>query len=287
MANALRLADAFKLCTLKKITGNVDNLCSCLLDYTSKEVGWLYEHFEKENITADQVYLSTRALLASRCMKNSELSLALSKSLFGPVVNVAVAVDISLLRSVFVITGEPVNKQTVINYALDELIQGFERPDQVLKKLTADSQDKDEGWIRDTWFIPPKRFHRTRLTELEENVLRIQIYLILDAQSDESQHQKALSELRFAWRVSERTMENALGKFSALVKKTLITFRSRQQKRRERNQEIEDGEEFEFVGHNSPSRHTPRQTRAQPTVFSPLNSDLVTPATARVSRSQL
>ena len=84
MAGALKLEDVFKIGKVEKNKDNIGKLCTCLLDTSSpKEHGWLYDHFNKNEVDANELYVNNRVLLASRTLVDSDLSLALSKSIVG------------------------------------------------------------------------------------------------------------------------------------------------------------------------------------------------------------
>ena len=98
MANnmsSIKLADVFKLSTSSKY---LDDLTTCILNGDNKAEGWLYDHFNKSKITDERVLLNFRALLATRCMTDSDLLLALSRSLVGKKV---IVVDASFIKQMF------------------------------------------------------------------------------------------------------------------------------------------------------------------------------------------
>jgi hypothetical protein len=96
----LNLVHAFSFGLAKKTRSNLEKLATCLVCASStKENGWLYNDHFNETISAEVVLLSSRALLASCCLQNSDLSLMLTKSLVGDMI----IVDETFLRRV--ITG--------------------------------------------------------------------------------------------------------------------------------------------------------------------------------------
>jgi hypothetical protein len=61
---------------------NIENFCLVLKQESpSKSNGWLMEHYV--NVEANKVLFYSAGLLASRCKKDSEVLIALQKSLIG------------------------------------------------------------------------------------------------------------------------------------------------------------------------------------------------------------
>ena len=122
----LELADSFKLGVSRN---NIDNLATCILEGNEKAEGWLYNHFDTSKITVERVLLSFGALLATRCMMDSDLLLALSRSLVGKTV---IVVDASFIKQMF----PPSKIQFINDIGVDEMLQSFENPTDTLKTKT-------------------------------------------------------------------------------------------------------------------------------------------------------
>ena len=239
----LKLADVFMLGTT---TNSFDRLVACLLDANGKQDGWLYEHFDKSKVTVEEVYLQFRALLVSQCLKNSDLTLALARSLVG---NKVIVIDHAFLKKVFA----PRKKQEMQDIAIIELLQWLENPRDILSRLETDNEQSEEGWILRKWFSGQR--NKQRLTDLERIALQVNVYVLLDTMTTATDRSKVQKSIEYAWGSQERKIQRNLKKFHDSITVGLISLPAKKCARDGRRDD-------EYASLPVPIQGTPARTRA-------------------------
>jgi hypothetical protein len=251
--STLKLADALKLSTSSKCLGN---LTTCILNGDNKAEGWLYDHFNKTKITAECVLLNFRALLAIRCMTDSDLLLALSRSLVGKKV---IVVDASFIKQMF----PPSKNQFMNDTAVEELLQAFENPTDTLLKIKNENNVLERGWIRLKWFSLTGNGKRNleRMTNLEADVFQTYVYLVLESLADLSR-KKAIAIIDHAWAATDRTILRHLENFRKTISDGRIPLLAPKRGRGQRKDFANDHSDPFANRVNSISVATPSKTRA-------------------------
>jgi hypothetical protein len=262
----LNLVHAFSFGLAKKTRSNLEKLATCLVcvSSTTREDGWLYNDHFNVIFSAEVVLLSARALLASRCLQNSDLLLTLTKALVGDMV----VVDETFLRRV--ITGSTLQSdqqgQRILDIGVCELLHGLEEPGAIITSMLK-QENAEAGWIRKKWFSASG--NKERLTIIEGKVLRIQVLSILDTLSNKSDRDFAEATILHAWGTSADSVRRLMKKFTDCITNPSIQFQSKQPRR------IADDATYQT---NGPSTVTPARTRRWGPLFSPSKS-LKTPST--------
>jgi hypothetical protein len=102
-SNDFDLSKCFDFGMVKKNKMNIDNFCLVLnQESRSKSNGWLMEHYA--NVEANEVLFYSAGLLASRCEKDSEVLIALQKSLISNDGDVLIPIDREFMGSILVAT---------------------------------------------------------------------------------------------------------------------------------------------------------------------------------------
>lgn len=184
------------------VDNNLDQLVLCLEAGHDNEDGWLYKsHFD--SIAVDDAFLYLRAFLADRILRKSEIIFWLTKSLFGG--DKAVAIDVALLRRVFVGTKQ----QTMNDDGINAVLQAFENPRQAVSTLKEANKAHAKGWIKAQWFTSSGNKQKKK-TELEGKALRLHQVLFYGSAKSAEDIEAIRKALEYAWETSYKTLKRNL-----------------------------------------------------------------------------
>ncbi len=249
-SNDFDFSKCFHFGMVQKNKMNIENFCLVLKQESrSKSNGWLMEHYA--NMEANEVLFYSAGLLASRCEKDSEVLIALQKSLIGDDGDV-VPIDREFMGSILVATKESEKKQTINDVAIECLLAALDYPKGHLAMIKKKNATTEKGWIRSEWFSGSS--NKGRLTALEDKVLRFEVLMAIDTIAMKSDRNAARNAICIAWDVSDIKLRRVMEDFTRHVQNPKLTVRSS-------NRQKADGDDLFKTCSIYPSEATPAATR--------------------------
>jgi hypothetical protein len=174
-ANDFDLTKCFDFGMVKKNKANLSRLCKVLVEASHlQENGWLMKHFD-DTISANKVLLYFSALLASRWQLDSNLLIALRKSVVG---DREVVLDKKFLRSILVARRGSEQNQTINELVIEYLVGALDNPKLNSTQINERTGTPAKGWLRSEWFSGSS--NKGRFTTIEDKAFQIQVLLTID-----------------------------------------------------------------------------------------------------------